>query len=598
MKKLICTLLLASLFWVAACGGSNGESEDGETPYNPAEEQPAPLPQQDPPPEGSGGILLPEDDTHDPPRHDAIHHVIRLGFIGSESESFISMIEGAVRNILYSRWLQSTAFDVNRNILGVGADISGLNTVVASFGDFIAAGAEGFYLVTLLEFDNVEEQFIGLFMRPGLISNHGLAGVLVHNLQDLGAVDNVELLTRDDTRIRAMGVTAINGGLIATFPRPLPPVIQSVSISPEGEVFVGDNIFAVADVRLADGSPGYFIIHWYDEAGERVGDGYRLEVPGGYPGEFRFYVTVRSFVTQAGNRRFSMPVQGEVSVYISDAVAFPHIMALGISAVGVAGDTIGNVTPWGLTLDAYAGVQLININAHAYSPDGGVLLFQWYAREVRGDSPPPANLVLTPENMQGFVPLNEMIESTLSIETNLSPEPPIFVSTNIPGVFEYIARVTNTDAELERRPARYGWTDVARITFLGYTPPPATDPFDIFFRADRIVLENVTEGIPPEDAGCQAERLAEFFQYIINIPGFEINHIHVDGRFNNVAGREEDIHGYTLARAHTVRDRLTELFTDLGIHVPYIHTTSNMDQEGDTAGLRRRAVITVSLRPV
>ncbi|MCL1999393.1 MAG: hypothetical protein FWG65_11575 [Turicibacter sp.] len=168
------------------------------------------------------------------------------------------------------------------------------------------------------------------------------------------------------------------------------------------------------------------------------------------------------------------------------------------------------------------------------------------------------------------------------------------VSLDVEGTFEFFFTITIINPETGEEEARVV-SPIVRLTIRDTTPQPY-EFFDIFFRGYSTNLEVLDS--PPEYSGDQDIRLVENLQRVLDIPGMEINHIRVDGRFNDISNRGYDRHDLTIGRANTVAARLREELLELGITAPDIITTSNLEQVGDNPEERRRARVTISLREV
>ena len=593
---LIIVFVLSILF--TSCGrGNNSDADDGDNGR--VEATPAPTPSPSPIPAQEEYIQVEEDYlliVLPPPRPDPLENTIVIGFVGNVGHSFLDLITEASHRIIQNAWLRYADFDINRNVMSQNADVSGLNTVVASFDNFAnRAAQEGLYLVLLLDCPETGNEFVGVFMRRTLINRHLKAATFVQFVQDMVEVNNIYLLTTDDGRIRANGVTSIDGRLVSPVTRPQPPNFVGFDFYPYQRVRMGERVHVSVLAQMQNGAAGDLLVSWYCSEGHAVGFEDNLIISTVQPGYMYFTAVLRSAATQGGNRRQSSPVYQDFYIYVEDGISPPEVSTVQLNAAGFTDEHV-NVIPVGLSFTSYAGIESIHISVEAYSVDGGEITIEWFARIVDEDSPPLiGNWMgqLHQGNMLGFQPLF-VFGDTLIIQTEIDIhevfyEDQLFITTNVPGVFEYIARVTNTNEEFTRQPTISVWTNVARLTFMGDTPPPYVE-MSVFFNGNIYVLETVTAGhLPVEWRGSQDARLQEFVR-MLNQMDVTINHIRVDGWFNDRRSRGYDIFGLTGNRARTVGERLTEL----GITAP-IHLTTNLGQYYDEPALQRRAVITVSL---
>jgi len=587
MKKwsLVLLLLLIVAIGFANCGGSENSESSDTSQYPPP--TPTPPVQTPSPPHSSGG--------------QGVDTAIRLGFVGDAAYGYMSLTSSILDGLVRDGWLLPSDVSVGYGLLNTEDGESRANVIVASLEDFQDYyESENMHLVMLLNDSADSNSTIGLFMHRNLRANPSIAALFVQSLQDaFWGIDNVRHITRDDSHPRQW-ITAIDPHLVTTNPQPAPPNFISYTISPSGSLHVGDDITITITASLPDRiENGDILIYWRNETGDIVGTGNSFTFVGEAVGIRVFEVALYSIVMQGDIPRRSRPTDVDaIIVDILAGISPPNAMPIGIRV----GDVVGArpaPAAWGQYLGVYTGTRQIELYTRATSSDGGVVSIQWYARRVTGNMDyPPVNLAtyLSTENMRGFVPVSNRTETNFSIDTIMSPTPPVFISTNIVGTYDYIARVTNTNNNFPRQNTSYIWTDAVRITFREATPPPYRQ-FNVFFMAENSDIRIITEDLPARYYPCQDTRLIDFVSYLNNLEQYRILYIHVEGRFNNVANIQPPYNNrtgvrLTHERAHIVRERLIQL----GITAP-IDTRYNYRQDG--AGyMQRRATITVALQRI
>jgi len=523
---------------------------------------------------------------------------IRLGFLGSAGNYFYEDVNTLLEDLVMRNWLQSSAFSPstrNLTLSSFQSGESGVNAVIASFSDFAAiAESEGMYLTVLLS-DEEDGEFVGLFVRDTLRDNITLSRTLAMAIQNISTVDNSFLLTRDSSRLRAAGVDLICPNCVDPDPPPSQPSnAEIISMYPDRAFFMSDDIIISAHASLPSGYDSQLTVYWYEVINEnerlRIGEGENFTFANVQEGEYSLEAEFRTVVFRDGIPRSSFPIVIAVPLTVLH-FEFPIVLQpLRLSTEGISGEDDGiNTFPWGIAFGAYAGVETVNIFADVSSLNHGELIVEWFARQTSSDSAPASNIsaLLMTGDMQGFTPIDRIGE-VLSIQTDPSIDPRMFITTNHFGTFEYIARVTNVS---EGYPTVSQWSTIVNITFRDETAPPY-EIRNIFFNPNVTEFEVVNHtGLPREYRGDQLVRLQEIAAEIAGF-GDSVEHIRIDGMFNRVT-RDNDPAGYSIRRANTVADELERLLRNYGMSVP-IHRTANLDQIGRDFE-QRRAIITVSL---